>query len=87
MSTAVSTGGNVTLRCAGSFDTAWWFRGDITALKSVDTRPGVVELEDQALKIMGFHASDHAGCYYCLAVFSTLDAIHSCPAHISHASE
>lgn len=85
-SQAVPTGGNVSLSCSSPSATLyyWWVgappnRAGITAPR--------VSLDGAQLNISSFHATDHAGLYSCMVALPGTNAIFTCPANISHASE
>ena len=85
-SRAVPTGGNVSLSCSSPSATLyyWWVgappnRAGITA--------SGVSLDGAWLNISSFHAADHAGLYSCMVALPGANAIFTCPANISHASE
>ena len=85
-SQAVPTGGNVSLSCSSPSATLyyWWVgappnRAGITAPR--------VSLDGAQLNISSFHATDHAGLYSCMVALPGTNAIFTCPANVSHASE
>ena len=82
----------MSLMCDGNFDSVLWFKGGVTSLVAVEYQDGVVDKVNRSLVITNFHAINHAGYYYCIAILpgfvgGTLVGIHSCRALLSHASE
>ena len=94
-SQAVANGSAVTLTCGlAEARFTQWFRGQTLASgrtvgnsdgDMITTTGGVSSLG--RLSISSFKASVHAGEYFCLAGIKGGNAVHSCPAELTHASE
>jgi hypothetical protein len=84
---AVPTNGSLHLSCDSphSAHTAW-FRGQPAAGPVPVTGDPRIITNGGDLWFTSFHASEHAGLYYCLVTTDTGEAVRSCPAHLTHAS-
>ena len=79
----------MTLTCGGIETTfTQWLKGDPPngqhMFSEEDDR---VVVDGEQLTITGFHAATHAGSYSCLIGLSGGNAVVTCPANLSHASE
>ena len=93
-SQAVANGSAVTLTCGLAEATfTQWFSGQLPVPEktigveddTITTRGGFASLGH--LSIFPFKASAHTGKYFCLTGIKGGNALYSCPAELSHASE
>ena len=85
---AVPTNGSLHLSCDSPHTThTAWFRGQPAAGPVPVTGDPRIVTNGDDLWLTSFHASEHAGLYYCLVTTDTGDSVRSCPANVTHASE